>query len=185
MPLTADILVSADAPALSVLDRLVGKAVLFTLGASGVDGVITIYDLNQPSAHLLGFGLVLVCEEALARWIRLQLGSDADKAAEKVRRLNAAGSGYARWKKLRNTDRHGDLASALTFGEKIGVIEALGPEELARHYQIDASDLLTKLEHMRELRNAIGHYDEGRLDDPAWVHMRMLETRDIARNLAS
>jgi hypothetical protein len=185
VPLTADILVSADAPALSVLDRLVGEAVLFTLGASGMDGVITIYDLTQPSAHLLGFGLVLVCEEALAQWIRLQLGSDADKAAEKVRRLKAAGSGYARWKKLRDADRHGDLASALTFGEKIEVIEALGPEELARHFRIDSSDLLAKLDHMRELRNAIGHYDEGRLEDPAWVHTRMLETRDLAQDLAS
>lgn len=146
VPMTADILVSAEAPAVSVLDRLVDSTVLFTLGAAGVDGVITIYDLNQPSAHLLGFGLVLVCEEALAQWIRLQLGSDADKAAEKVRRLKAAGSGYARWKKLRDADRHGDLASALTLGEKIRLIDAVGPDELARHYRLDPSDLLPKLE---------------------------------------
>jgi hypothetical protein len=87
------------APALSVLDRLVDNAVLFTLGANGVDGVITIYDLNHPSAHLLGFGLIIVCEEAISQWIRIQLGSDAEAAAEKVRRLNPGGAGYARWKK--------------------------------------------------------------------------------------
>ena len=77
VPMTADILVSAEAPALSVLDRLVDGTVLFTLGAAGVDGVITIYDLNRPSAHLLGSGWFSSVEEALARSIRLQLGSDA------------------------------------------------------------------------------------------------------------
>jgi hypothetical protein len=184
-PLTADLLVSADAPALSVLDRLDPHSVLFTLGSAGVEGVITIYDLNEPSAHLLGFGLVLVCEEAIAAWIRPQLGADADKAAAKIRKLNAAGSGFSRWKRLRAADQHGDLATALTLGEKIRVIDGLGPGELAQRVGIEAADLLPKLERVRELRNAIGHYDEESLADPTWVHMRMVETRDLARRLTT
>jgi hypothetical protein len=150
-----------------------------------VEGVITIYDLNEPSAHLLGFGLVLVCEEALATWIRPRLGTDADRAAAKVRTLNAARSGFRRWKRLRDADRHGDLATALTLGEKIRVIEGLGPAELAQRVGIASTDLLAKLERVRELRNAIGHYDEESLADPTWVHMRMVEIRDLARSLAT
>ncbi|HTX06961.1 MAG TPA: hypothetical protein VME22_00035 [Solirubrobacteraceae bacterium] len=184
MPLTADVLVSADAPALSVLDRLDRHSVLFTLGAAGVEGVITIYDLNEPSAHLLGFGLVLVCEEALTAWIRPHLGSDADQAAAKIRALKAVGSGFRRWKRLRDADRHGDLATALTLWEKIRVIEGLGPAELAQRIGIESTDLLPRLERVRELRNAIGHYDEESLADPTWVHTRMVETRDLARSLA-
>jgi CBS domain-containing protein len=38
-PVTAEMLVSADAPALSVLDRLAQRSVLFTLGTTGVEGV--------------------------------------------------------------------------------------------------------------------------------------------------
>ena len=37
---------------------------------------------------------------------------------------------------------------------------------------------------VRQLRNAIGHYDEESLADPTWVHVRMVETRDLARRLA-
>lgn len=185
IPLTADVLVSADAPALSVLDRLDRHSVLFTLGAAGVEGVITIYDLNEPSAHLLGFGLVLVCEEALAAWIRPRLGTDVDQAAAKIRTLNAAGSGFGRWRRLRDADRHGDLATALTLGEKIRVIEGLGPAELAQRVSLASADLVPKLKRVRELRNAIGHYDEESLADPTWVHKRMVETRDLARNLAT
>ena len=147
--------------------------------------MITIYDLNKPSAHLLGFGLVLVCEEALATWIRPRLGTDADQAAAKVRTLKAAGSGFGRWKRLRDADRHGDLATALTLGEKIRMIEGLGPAELAQRVGTTSADLLPKLKRVLELRNAIGHYDEESLADPTSVHMRMVETRDLARSLAT
>jgi monoamine oxidase len=82
-------------------------------------------------------------------------------------------------------DQHGDLATALTLGEKIRVIDGLGPGELAQRVGIEAADLLPKLERVRELRNAIGHYDEESLADPTWVHMRMVETRDLARRLTT
>lgn len=79
-PLTAERLVAREAPVLRLLDRLEAQEVLFTLGRSGVDGVVTIYDLNQPAAHLLGFGMALICESDVTRELRASLGEDPDTA---------------------------------------------------------------------------------------------------------
>lgn len=65
--LDADSLVAREAPVFSLLDRFVERDVLFALGRRGVDGVVTIYDLNQPAAHLLGFGLILISEADVGR----------------------------------------------------------------------------------------------------------------------
>ena len=80
---------------------------------------------------------------------------------------------------------HGDLATALTLWEKIRVMEGLGANK-NWHGELASSGrtLVPKLERVRELRNAIGHYDEEILADPTWVHTRMVETRDLARSLA-
>jgi hypothetical protein len=45
-PIEVDDLVSRDAPLFSLLRRLQGRELLLCLGPEGVDGVVTIYDLN-------------------------------------------------------------------------------------------------------------------------------------------
>jgi hypothetical protein len=84
--LTADQLVSRDAPAFALLERLAeeGSQILFCLGRRGVDGVVTVYDLNQPAAHLFGFGLVLICEAELGRLLRERLGEDPIEARRRA-----------------------------------------------------------------------------------------------------
>ncbi len=184
-PLTADMLVSADAPALSLLDRLSQQAVLFTLGRAGVAGVVTVYDLNQPPAHLLGFGLTLVCEEALGAYLLELLGEDPEDAGAQVIRYGAAGPGYARWKKDKSLDKHGHPVWSLTFGEKKALLERLGTSGFAKRHNLSEEDLLDRLERVRELRNAIGHYDtETRLADPDWVYERMRQASSLAHSFA-
>src|SRR4029077_14522175 len=67
---TPDDMVSAASPILELLNRLTERRPwLFVMGPRGIDGIVTIYDLNEPAAHQLGFGLCLVVEAALGHAI--------------------------------------------------------------------------------------------------------------------
>jgi hypothetical protein len=180
-----DSLVARDAPVFSLLDRFAVREVLFSLGRGGVDGVVTVYDLNQPAAHLFGFGLVLICEAELARVLRDRLGEDPSSAKARAERiLGKRSMGVRRWQDARKRDKELHLASTLTFGEKLKLLPALGLTDLAARLGLNPDELMADLAEVKELRNALAHYDdEDRLADPKWVHSRMRLANALCRRL--
>jgi hypothetical protein len=173
--LDADALVARDAPVFSLLDRFVERDVLFSLGRHGVDGVVTIFDLNQPAAHLLGFGLILITESEIARVLREHLGEDAVVAkARVVEVLGKRRMGVRRWEQAREQDKDLHLASCLTLGEKLELLPRYGLDDLASRSGLSHQALLDDLRELKSLRDALAHYDDAdRLADPRWVHDRM------------
>jgi hypothetical protein len=185
--LTADTLVARDAPAFSLLDRFAepGHEILFCLGREGVDGVVTIFDLNAPAAHLLAFGLALIVEAEIAAVLRVELGDDPDEALRRVQKVMPKASGIARWKQARQQGRDLDLASALLFFEKTQLLDRYGGNALAERCGCSKRALMRELDAIRKMRNAVAHYDENyRLANPRWVHNRMRRTLSLARQLA-
>jgi hypothetical protein len=70
-PIRVEDVVALESPILSLLGRFQEqeRELLFVLGPTGVSGVVTIYDLNQPAAQLFGFGLAVVVEAEITRII--------------------------------------------------------------------------------------------------------------------
>jgi hypothetical protein len=186
-PLSTDQLVARDAPAFSLLERLGDEEtdLLFCLGRRGVDGLVTVYDLNQPAAHLLGFGLVLICEAELGRVLRECLGEDPSTARERVEAVIGRGRmGVRRWERAREADIEVHLASTLTFGEKCELLPEYGLGDLAARLRVEGEWLMAELREIRALRDALAHYDdEDRLADPVWVHERMHRTHSLAQRI--
>ena len=185
--LTADTLVARDAPAFSLLDRFAepDRVILFCLGRGGVDGVVTIFDLNAPAAHLLAFGLALIVESEVAVVLRAELGEDPKEALRRVQQVLPNASGIARWKQAHAQGRDLDLASALLFFEKTQLLERYGGSALAAQCGCSKRTLMRELTAIRKMRNAVAHNDESyRLTNPRWVHSRMRRTLALARQLA-
>lgn len=185
--ISTDQLAARDAPVFSLLERLQTHEVLFTLGRDGVDGVVTIFDLNQPAAHLLGFGLALICESEIARILQLQLGDEPQPAEDAVADvLGAKAPGLRRYRKAREADANVQLSASLMFGEKLKVLSEESLEGLAERRGVPASEMKRQLEEIKDLRNAIGHSDNAkdRLADPHWVHARMTLAYSLARWIA-
>lgn len=186
--LSADQLVARDAPVFSLLERLTSQEVLFTLGRDGVDGVVTIFDLNQPAAHLLGFGLALICEAEVARVLRAELGDDRHRAEAIVADIiGKKAPGVRRYRKAVKADANVHLATSLMFGEKLKVLPTHGLATLAQRRGISPAAMERELEEIKDLRNAIGHADntKDRLADPHWVHARMTVANAMARWIAA
>ena len=186
--LSTDQLVARDSPAFSLLDRLAERdgELLFCLGRHGVDGVVTVYDLNQPEAHLFGFGLVLICEAEVTRVLRQHLGEDPEEAKKRAREvLGRRALGIRRWDRARGENSELHLASSLTFGEKCKLLPYYGLDDLASGLGVEPLWLDSELREINALRNAIAHYDdEVKLTDPVWVHDIMRRTHVLAQRIA-
>jgi hypothetical protein len=180
--LTAERLVARESSVFRLLDRLEQHDVLFTLGRSGVDGVVTVYDLNQPAAHLFGFGLALICESDVLRTLRVELGEDPDVAYERARQVLGSSRGLSTWKRARKGGRELHVASSLMLGEKLRLLRKLGLERLADEHRVSPGCLSQELTDIQELRNALAHYDEDddRLEDPRWTFERMRTAQQFA-----
>ena len=174
-PLTPDRLVAREAPVLRLLKRLERHEILFTLGRDGVDGVVTIYDLDQPAAHLFGFGMALICEADVTQALRAELGEEPDAAHLRAQRVLKNSRSLAAWRRARDAGRELHVSSRLTFGEKLAVLREIGFRSLAAAHGTDAASLDAELRDICDLRNAIGHYnkDDGHLNDPQWTIERM------------
>jgi hypothetical protein len=187
VPIDTDLLVARDAPVFSLLDRFAHRDILFCLGRQGIDGVVTVYDLNQPAAHLFAFGLILICESELADLLRRHLGENPGVAKERAEAVLGRGRmGVRRWDRARaeNNDLH--LSSSLTFGEKLELLPHFGLEELAARLAVAPDRLLAQLDEIKALRDALAHYDDGdRLADPHRVYEQMRRTYAVAQRIAS
>jgi hypothetical protein len=183
-PLTAERLVARESPVVRLLDRLDKDKPLFALGPRGVDGTVTIYDLNQPAAHLFAFGMALICEADLGEFLRDELPDDPDAAFEAAREaLHGVTTGLRRWSRMRGKDQHVHVSSTLSFGEKIGVVENLGLDALAYAHDTSSQHLLAELRQICSLRN----YDEEhtRLEDSEWVFQALRTAERYARRVIS
>jgi hypothetical protein len=188
LPLGADHLVARDAPVFSLIERFAQHpelTALFCLGRAGVDGVVTVYDLNQPPAHLFAFGLVLICEAELASVLRSQLGDDPDHAVERAQvALKKNSRGIKRWLRARTADSDIHLAAALSFEEKLQLLPRFGLDQLASRLAVQADGLLQELVAVKDFRNALAHYDESdRLNDVDWVLASMRRSHHLVLSL--
>jgi hypothetical protein len=179
----ADILVARDAPAFSLLDRFDASPVLFTLGRHGIDGVVTIYDLNQPAAHLLGFGFALICEAEVTAVVRQFLGADSDHAAHLVRQARGNRT-CRRWETAHQKGEDIHIATTLTFGDKLELMSHYHIADLSQRLGEGEDALLRCLHEINQLRNAIGHYKEEMLSDSRWVFTHMQQAERLARRIA-
>jgi hypothetical protein len=190
LPLGADHLVARDAPVFSLIERFAQHpevAAFFCLGRGGVDGVVTVYDLNQPPAHLFAFGLVMICEAELAGVLRSHLGDDPDHALERAQEtLKKNSRGIKRWLRARHADSDIHLAAALSFEEKLQLLPRLGLDELASTLGVQADALLEELVAVKDFRNALAHYDESdRLNDADWVLASMRRSHNLVLSLTA
>lgn len=190
-PIGVDDLVARDAPILSLLDRLarVDRPLLLCLGRDGVDAVVTVYDLNQPSAHLFSFGLALVVEGKVGEYLTQHFGDDLDRLeASAERALSRNDRSLKAWRTARRRSEHLDLAPSLTFDAKLKLLEQDGFAEFSRRYGPlvgrENADLLSALHGVRKLRNAVGHADEEMLPDHDWMAEHMRLTHRLADALA-
>jgi len=200
----ADDLVSAATPLLDLLNRFSrARPRLFVLGRRQIDGIVTVYDLNQPAAHQFGFALSLVVEAELARSIEdaeRKCGKELDvevdaRIAERVLalprdRFGDAVGRVARWRAKVANGEQVRLSRELVFNDKIGLIEAMGlAAELAgRCAGLNDGHGAAFVERLRnevkELRNAVAH-DRGELADEWSMWQWMRTTLDLARSLSA
>jgi hypothetical protein len=206
-----DEIVSATAPLLELLDRFSAECPrLFVLGRKHIDGITTVFDLNQPAAHQFGFGLSLIVEAELARAIEEHatfkradtidggplLDADVDERIggwinALPRRSYGGAKGRMRsWQKKVAAGDQLRLTNELVFHDKLGLIENLGlARDLAGRcrepYGASAEAFLTYLrDEVKELRNTVAH-DGGTLADEWKIWRWMRTTLCIAQDLAN
>lgn len=200
-PIRADELVSSTTPLLEVLERISPQHPrLFVLGRRNIEGIATIYDLNQPAAHQLGFSLALVIEAALGRAIEnavrettdeLDIDVD-DRLSRRVDALSGSEHGGIRrraatWRRKVAKSEQIRLVQELVFHDKLVLIREMDlAKSLAaqcRHPYTDEPDLLLQSlgGEVRRLRNAIAH--NGQLPDERAIWRWMLTTYQLAQDL--
>jgi hypothetical protein len=199
-----DEIVSATTPLLEVLGRFTTQRPrLFVLGRRHIDGIVTVYDLNQPAAHQFGFALALVVEAELGRAIETavrdaddELGTEVDQSLlDRIEDLPASeipgakGRGRS-WKRKNQRGEQVRLACELSFSDKIELVRVLGlaPDLAARcrpPYGSSPTEFVSRLKsEVKALRNAVAH-DRGELADEHSIWQWMRTTYHLATDLSS
>jgi hypothetical protein len=133
-----------------LLRRLERRELLMCLGREGIDGVVTIYDLNQPAAHVFAFGLALLVEAELARVIAESMDGDSRAIYRHVQGvLGAKHHAVARWKKEADHGEQVDLVSYLTFYEKTRCLTVKSLAKIAAAAKIDDEEAWRQLREVR------------------------------------
>lgn len=186
--ITLDQIVARDAPMFSILDRLERKKLLFCLGREGIDGVVTIYDVNQPAAHYFGFAIALVIEAEIKRAIDDEVNSrelDDTRLAEEARAAGIQDQVLKQWLRRKLQSEHLSLTTGLSFRAKLQLLKHLGATRLAarcsaQYVGSDASErILQDLHEVVAMRNDVAH-DTTALTDHAVMYRRLR----LAYNLA-
>lgn len=196
-----DDLATATTPLLDLLGRFTRERPrLFVLGRHGVDGIVTVFDLNQPAAHQFGFGLALVVEAELSREIEGAAAisggeSDTDVDDGIYRRIQGLGrerhkdirSRAAAWRSKIDAGEQLRLTNELVFADKILLVkkmrlgQTLGDRVSAPHGP-HVSRFFAAVEQVRALRNAVAH-DREELANEWKVYKWMQTTMQLARDL--
>jgi hypothetical protein len=199
-----DDIVSASSPLLELLSRFSHERPrLFVLGRRRIDGIVTVYDLNQPAAHQFGFALALVVEGELAYAIEekartpddeLDVEVD-DRILESIHELlpgkehKSTRDKADAWQKKVKKDEQLRLTQELAFNDKLLLVDAMDiAGELAARcrspYGNSGESLLEALRaQVKKLRNAVAH-DSGALADEWSVWTWMRTTFELAEDLA-
>ena len=194
-------IVSATSPILDLLDRFGDdRTHVFVLDRSGIEGIVTVFDLNQPAAHQFGFALSLVVEGALAEAIEAALRQSPDELDAdlddriyvQVRRLARDHKGTRdrgeAWRKKVEAGDQIRLMQELVFGDKLLLADKmrLAPALAARCRRPYGTDGRRLMKHLREevkaLRNAVAH-DWSELADERSVCRWMRTTLHLAHDL--
>lgn len=183
-PIMVDDLVARDAPLFSLLPRLSERDLLLCLGGDGVDGVVTVYDLNQPAAHMFALGLALVIEAEMSAAITACFATQRALESYVISVLGAKNGQVKRWHRATERDQQVEILNYLTFSEKMRCLTQDALERLSVPAKTDAADLRRKLREVQLFRNSIAHYAVFELADyrSAVAHMRTAYT--LARRLS-
>jgi len=178
-------LVARDAPLFSVLHRLEDRPLLLSLGPNGVDGVLTIYDLNMPAAHMFALGLTLIVENEIASAISLSLENQRAVESHVTSILTRKNKQVQQWEKAVAGGEQVEILHYLTFFEKSRCLTDRAVLLLASAAGVTPEDLKLQLREVRQLRNQIAHYSVFELNDYRTVVPRMRRLYRLATKLAA
>jgi hypothetical protein len=191
-PVDVDRLVALDTPILEALRSLRESKFLLCLGRGGVHHVVTVWDLAQPAASQLAFGLALVVEGEVARaiddWLENDGGwDDLRSAASYEPRLAAE---LRSWEKRRQVADQIALGRSLTFGAKVRLLahvteplDLLRARSKKRWRRANREKIHSELGEVCSFRNKIGHDSAAQLAPDRLAHL-LEQTRSIAHDLA-
>ncbi len=196
-PILATSVVADSTPIFAVLGRLRARPPsdppLFVLGPGTISGIVTSYDVNQPAAHYVAFGLALVVESEVADMVMScvceRRSGPPDEVLQEAIKCHALDCGpeLKRWKARKAADCQLPLIAELSFAKKLELAKALGVLEQAAArcgppYARNAAGLTRSLEEARHLRNELAH-DRAGASDHSTVLSRMQMVHDLARTL--
>lgn len=189
---TVDDLVGTEAPIFSILKRLQDRPFLLCLGRSGIDRIVTRYDLNQPAAHYFGFALAIVIESEMARAIEIELvGFDDEAVAHFAEDAGIANNRIAKWREAKQSSTQPRLINWLSFGDKLTVLRRAGASRLMSRYSTvhapvatSIDMLLADLKEVLELRDAVAH-EKPTLGDHSVMFRRLRIAHDLAHALTT
>jgi hypothetical protein len=150
--ITVDDLVGGDAPIFSALERIGRRPFLLCLGGSDIDGIVTVYDLNQPAAQYFGFALALIIESEVARAIETNLQQvapgDVDEPAIRLAvevDIHRCSHKVDEWRRQRQESTHSSFLSSLSFGDKLQMVKKQGLSRLTLKLTSSENQLLADL----------------------------------------
>lgn len=194
-PIDVALLVAESSPLFTLLERFEATPYLLVLTPSGIDRIVTVFDLNQPAAHQFAFGLALVVEAEIGDAIRTHLASDSStgtvderviRVLEKEPRL-VSKKQIGKWRQKWRRGEQIDIVESIGLAAKVGLLERLRlAEDLSRRAgrRRSATQLVDELQEIRELRNDIAHERSG-LQDHWTTFARMRLTYELAHQLVS
>jgi len=148
-PFTPQHLIAYAAPLADALKALKDQEHMFVLGRKGVEGIITLADLNKPVSRMYMFSLISLLETHLAFWIEDTFGSTDWLTILSKSRVELAREHQAERTK-RNQDL--DLLECLQFCDKRKI--ALSSADIRSHLsgmsKRALGDLLKRAEKLRD-----------------------------------
>jgi hypothetical protein len=186
-------IVALDTPILDLLPRLRRAKFMLCLGRDGVRQVVTHWDLAQPTASHLAFGLALVVEGETADAIDAVLTTD--RAISQALRRTEAGAlltgDATAWQQRREKMEQIQFGRSISFGAKLQLLPRLPravthlrKQSKLRWRDVPDETIFSELHEIRGLRNAIGHDQVARLR-PDHVARLILLTYEVADDLAA
>ncbi len=161
--ITVEDLVAGDAPIFSALERIGQRPFLLCLGCSDIDGIVTVYDLNQPAAQYFGFALAIIVESEIARAIETDLQElvpgDADEAAIRLAievDVRGCRSKVDKWRTQRQESIQLSFLNSLSFGDKLKMVKR-GLSHLTLKLASSDNQLLGELGEVKRLRDEVAH----------------------------
>ena len=148
-----EVIVPFDAPLTECMNLVCENKRLFVHGADGIEGIVTVADLQKQPVRLFLFGTISMLEMAMTEWIRKEYPGDSWKGLPCKRYVREAENWHG---KRRDADQELDLVDCLCLHGKGQVITKRGEMWSALGFQSkaeaegffkDAKDLRDNLAH--------------------------------------